>query len=311
MRAYDFRSQARWALKGKWKLMTGIMLLAQLVFSGFALGDIAQNFFSRDYVIAGEMLGVEGMNLAYALPYGFGWVIFGLGQLIMLVFSSVTYVGVYRVSADVLDGKTPRWQQLFPMQLFFKALWMNILRSLLVFVQLLLFIVPGIIAAFRYTMADYLLAENPELGPVDALKLSAKHMKGNKARLFCLYFSFTGWALLASLVPMGAIMLLVGMPAQLLLVVELVVGWLCSCVLNVYTFTSETAFFRDILHGSVKRDWHEANRQAWAWEQQDADEDAAGEEPAEQSRADEAAAKEMYLSHRCSMEMLRRAGMAE
>jgi len=103
----------------------------------------------------------------------------------------------------------------------------------------------------------------------------------------------------------------VGMPAQLLLVVELVVGWLCSCVLNVYTFTSETAFFRDILHGSVKRDWHEANRQAWAWEQQDADEDAAGEEPAEQSRADEAAAKEMYLSHRCSMEMLRRAGMAE
>ena len=43
------------------------------------------------------------------------------------------------------------------------------------------------------------MADNPDLDAMDAIKTSQKLMMGNKWRLFCLYFSFIGWALLASL----------------------------------------------------------------------------------------------------------------
>lgn len=52
---------------------------------------------------------------------------------------------------------------------------------------------------YRYEMADFVLAENPEVGAVGALRESALMMKGNKWRLFCLRWSFFGWHLLCLL----------------------------------------------------------------------------------------------------------------
>ena len=48
-------------------------------------------------------------------------------------------------------------------------------------------------------MAPYILYENPGMRPMAALKASKELMRGNKWRLFCLQFSFTGWALLCAL----------------------------------------------------------------------------------------------------------------
>ena len=64
---------------------------------------------------------------------------------------------------------------------------------------MLLLIVPGIIAVYRYALAPYLMAEDPEMGAMEAIEKSKELMKGNKWRLFCLQFSFIGWMLLSSL----------------------------------------------------------------------------------------------------------------
>ena len=63
----------------------------------------------------------------------------------------------------------------------------------------LLFIVPGIVAAYRYALAPYLLAENPSLTAEEAIEKSKALMFGYKGRLFCLQFSFIGWYLLSAL----------------------------------------------------------------------------------------------------------------
>jgi uncharacterized membrane protein len=52
------------------------------------------------------------------------------------------------------------------------------------------------IAYYRYAMSDYILAENPEMSPSDALAESKRMMHGNKWRLFCLELSFIGWGIL-------------------------------------------------------------------------------------------------------------------
>jgi uncharacterized membrane protein len=60
-------------------------------------------------------------------------------------------------------------------------------------------IVPGIIAAFRYSMAFYILKDHPEISPMEAIRRSKEMMVGQKWRYFVLNLSFIGWALLCIL----------------------------------------------------------------------------------------------------------------
>jgi len=65
-----------------------------------------------------------------------------------------------------------------------------------------------IIVAYRFSMSFYILADNPDMDIMGTLHESARMMKGNKWRLFCLQISFIGWSLLCVLTGgLGAIVL--------------------------------------------------------------------------------------------------------
>ena len=82
--------------------------------------------------------------------------------------------------------------------IFFKVLWLSILTGLFVMLWSLLFIVPGIIVAYRYRMALYILIENPKLGAFECIRASSALMSGHKGELFMLDLSFLGWFLLTT-----------------------------------------------------------------------------------------------------------------
>lgn len=75
----------------------------------------------------------------------------------------------------------------------------GLMTSLFTFLWSLLFVIPGIIAAYRYSMATYIMAENPTIAPTEAIERSKALMDGRKGDLFCLDLSFFGWALLTVL----------------------------------------------------------------------------------------------------------------
>ncbi len=79
---------------------------------------------------------------------------------------------------------------------FFRFLWLLILMWFFTFLWSLLFIIPGIIAAYRYRQAIYILIDNPTMRPIDCIRNSKELMKGHKAELFLLDLSFLGWYLL-------------------------------------------------------------------------------------------------------------------
>lgn len=79
-----------------------------------------------------------------------------------------------------------------------KALWLSIRIGFFVFLWSLLFLVPGIIAAIRYSQAFIVLADHPEYSAGQCMDVSKQYMKQNKGKYFCLILSFIGWALLAS-----------------------------------------------------------------------------------------------------------------
>ena len=59
--------------------------------------------------------------------------------------------------------------------------------------------IPGIIKSYSYAMTMYILADHPEMAPLDAIAESKRIMTGNKWRLFCLDLSFIGWLVLCIL----------------------------------------------------------------------------------------------------------------
>ena len=57
-------------------------------------------------------------------------------------------------------------------------------------------IVGGIIKNYSYKMVQYIIAENPNIKPKDAIKMSREMMNGNKMQAFKLDMSFIGWNIL-------------------------------------------------------------------------------------------------------------------
>ena len=80
-----------------------------------------------------------------------------------------------------------------------RALWLNILISIFTFLWTCLLIIPGIIKSYAYSMAFYVLADNPELTAGEALAKSKQIMNGHKMDLFILELSFIGWFFLVGL----------------------------------------------------------------------------------------------------------------
>ncbi len=78
----------------------------------------------------------------------------------------------------------------------------NVVLGLLVnlFVSLwsLLFIIPGIVKSYSYSMAYYIKCDHPEYSATQAIDESRKLMYGHKWRLFTLHLSFIGWYILCT-----------------------------------------------------------------------------------------------------------------
>jgi uncharacterized membrane protein len=85
---------------------------------------------------------------------------------------------------------------------FGKTFVLNFFIIVFTVLWFLLLIIPGFIAILRYSMAYYILNDNPELRPLEAIDLSKKMMYGYKGRLFLLGLSFIGWLLL-SIITLG------------------------------------------------------------------------------------------------------------
>lgn len=103
---------------------------------------------------------------------------------------SIYYLSISRESPYGLETLFTGFNNFIP------SLILNLLVSIFTFLWSLLFIIPGIIAALRYSQAFFILAENPTMSARDALNRSKEMMRGHCGRLFFLQLTFIGWAFL-------------------------------------------------------------------------------------------------------------------
>ncbi len=192
LRARDYRARAREALKGNWGLAVGTGFAVEAI--SIALTYIVQfalaltglmSFGSFTYLNEGALPSPMGV-LAY----------FVLTILVNFVVLAIS-VGYYYFNINLIKGSDYRFENIFSrIGKLFKIFGLFFMIGLFTFLWSLLLVIPGIIASFRYAMAPYIMAENPEIGIMEAISQSKEMMKGYKWKYFCLQFSFLGWILL-------------------------------------------------------------------------------------------------------------------
>ena len=159
----DLMAQARESLRGQWGLAIGAFVVVQIIF-------LASQF----------------------VPY--------IGRIGFYVIAGPMELGLAIFALALSRGQYPRLPQIFEgFQKFGVALGAYLLMLLFVCLWLLLLIIPGIIAAYAYSQTYYIIAEDPAVGPLQAIRKSKEMMRGNKWKLFCLSLRFIGWALLCIL----------------------------------------------------------------------------------------------------------------
>jgi len=125
--------------------------------------------------------------------------------------SSITAVGPLVIGGPLMLGLTGYYvkkargepvklEDLFEgFKLFGPSFLLYLLYSIFLMLWTCLFIVPGIIKGLSYSMSFYILRDNPKIEAMEAITQSRKMMVGYKGKLFGLYLSFIGWALLCCL----------------------------------------------------------------------------------------------------------------
>jgi hypothetical protein len=124
-------------------------------------------------------------------------------SFVLNVFLFVVGTGFTWYCLALARGEKPEWKSLFDgFGQFFKIIWLEILIGVFVSLWTILFIIPGIIASFRYSMAIYIMREHPEYSALQCIRESKALMRGKKVDFFILRISFIFWILLGSVILM-------------------------------------------------------------------------------------------------------------
>ncbi len=203
----ELKYDARRALSGNWLIAIIAAIIAGLL--GASVLNNATASYDYSYEDFDESEDVEN-DITSMIPdealvfIGAVVTVFAIAGLIyaiiMFTVGSVVSIGYCRFNMDLIDGIRPSIGTLFSAFGQIKtAIAVRLLTGVLVGIGYIFLIVPGIILSYSYSMATFIMADNPYLTTTEVLRESRMLMKGNKLKLFCLHLSFIGYILLCIL----------------------------------------------------------------------------------------------------------------
>lgn len=148
-----------------------------------------------------EVMAQTGLSMGAVIAMALG--VLGVSALLSMAFSlflsNPFQVGARRFFLKNAQEPVSLKEVLYAFRQggYLKIVAAKFLQNLFITLWCLLLVIPGIIKAIEYSMVDYILADNPDIRPMDALRESKQMMKGNKWKAFVLGLSFLGWELLS------------------------------------------------------------------------------------------------------------------
>lgn len=247
----NLRALGRNALNGKWKIaiITAVVYLLCTQLPPLILNSLfginVADIYGTEHMY---QMGADAYNAVYSSAPSFS----PLAGLYTILVTGALQLGITLFFLALFRRQNVNAGDLFlGFDKFGKALGLMLFQTLFTCLWSLLFIIPGIIAAIRYSQAFFILADDPSKGIRQCMDESKAMMKGNKAKYFCLDLSFIGWALLASL-PAGilesisAALGLAGFASGIISII----GVLFTAPVIAYTYSTFSGFY-EILAGHL------------------------------------------------------------
>jgi len=121
-------------------------------------------------------------------------IIGGIAGILLIPFNT----GIAGYFLNHVRGFNPEWKSPYVegKEHYSKYLEVGFVTGIIIFLWGLLFIIPGIIKAYSYSMVEYIIHDNPNLSNEDARRISDLMTKGHKGELFVKDMSFIAWFLL-------------------------------------------------------------------------------------------------------------------
>lgn len=182
----EYKRLAKDALRGNWSTAVGTSAVFLLIAGALSA--------SSGLIESG---GVEPSHISSTLMYVAGFTM--IVSLFVSINLEVGFYNTFRVFYEERDTNMIHNMFSLGFKNYFHNLGGLLLMTIIVFLGMMLFFIPGIILSFAYAMVPYILVEEPELGIQEALRKSREMMKGHKWHFFVLQLSFIGWALLSIL----------------------------------------------------------------------------------------------------------------
>ena len=200
-----------------WNILTGSKWGWKILLNGFVLCAIMfAVLFGLEYLF--EVAGIQtwdsfreaqleakrsGVELAVASGHEALRMTFasGFSTFVQYIFQGIISFGMCVTLLKCIKNDSHGWFSgafggfARPLEMF----WLTILMIIKIVLWALLLIIPGIIACFRYALAWYVKAENPEMSANACIKRSSELMDGRKWNFVILGLSYFGWFLLAVL----------------------------------------------------------------------------------------------------------------
>lgn len=147
--------------------------------------------------LKGSWLPAAGVTFIYCVFSSVSSILFGIG---LVIIGGPLILGYYGYFIRKIRGEPAGATNLFDgFSLFGQSFLLFLLQDIFVLLWTMLFIIPGIVKGLSYSMAFFILRDNPSISALDAINASKKMMYGHRAKLFGLYLSFIGWDLLGIL----------------------------------------------------------------------------------------------------------------
>ena len=199
--SFFFKQEARRALRGNWQ-----PALVVTFFSGvfLTLSSVLQALWVPDPVVHASYGLLDRFWQELTAVSQAEWAGLIVVNLLSLLFSPALMLGCDRYFLNLLVGRDSGVREglLGRMGIWPKALWLYVQMGVRIFLWSLLLVVPGILAAIRYSMAPYFMAQDPSVSASEAIEKSKHAMKEMKLAYFSLIISFIGWSLLANVAQM-------------------------------------------------------------------------------------------------------------
>ena len=128
--------------------------------------------------------------------------ILSVGSVIAFLIAGPLAYGVSTIFLNVVrNGEDINFGNLFKgfTNHFIQTFLLSLIQSLFIALWSLLFVIPGIVKSYAYSMSFFIKADNPDYDWKQCLDESIRITKGHKMELFMLDLSFIGWYIVGAL----------------------------------------------------------------------------------------------------------------